>query len=98
MTHTIIVRPKARDEAIEAQRWYEKEREGLGAEFRRSVEETVSSIQQNPELYPAVYKSVRRALTERFPYGVFYRVTPERIEVLAVFHLKRDPQEWQSRR
>jgi hypothetical protein len=28
---------------------------------------------------------------------VFYRVLPDRIEVVAVYHLHRDPRGWQSR-
>jgi plasmid stabilization system protein ParE len=40
---------------------------------------------------------VRCALVRRFPYAVYYRVEPERIVVIAVFHTKRDPGVWQSR-
>jgi len=36
-------------------------------------------------------------LRVHFPYGVFYRPKKGRIEVLAVFHHRRDPNVWQRR-
>lgn len=37
---------------------------------------------------------VRRVLVERFPYCIFYVVEPERLVVLAVLHVARDPDLW----
>ena len=45
----------------------------------------------------AVHRHVRRALIRRFPYGIYYAVDEELIEVIAVFHAKRDPKRWQDR-
>ena len=39
----------------------------------------------------------RRGLTRRFPYGVYYRDFPDRVEVVAVYHTSRDPSGWQTR-
>ena len=50
-----------------------------------------------PSAHRTVYRDVRRALTRRFPYGVYYRVHADRIEVIAVYHSSRDPSGWQSR-
>ena len=40
---------------------------------------------------------VRRCLVHRFPYGVLYSVEPEGISILAVMHLRRDPDYWKQR-
>jgi plasmid stabilization system protein ParE len=40
---------------------------------------------------------VRRALTRRFPYAIFYLVDEEQVVVIAVFHSSRDPKEWKAR-
>ena len=40
---------------------------------------------------------VREAPVPRHPYGVYYRVQPDRIVVIAVFHHSRDPAEWRDR-
>ena len=54
-------------------------------------------IEQNPELYAAAFRSVRRAKLQRFPYVVYYRILADRIEVIAVLHGGRDPRVWRSR-
>jgi plasmid stabilization system protein ParE len=48
-------------------------------------------------MHAVVLGDVRKAVVTRFPYCVFYRPHADRIEVLAVFHSKRDPTIWQSR-
>ena len=37
------------------------------------------------------HKEIRAALTDRFPYGIYYFVEDAKIIVLAVFHLGRSP-------
>ncbi|MBI4564170.1 MAG: type II toxin-antitoxin system RelE/ParE family toxin [Planctomycetes bacterium] len=58
---------------------------------------TLLSILENPNRYPRVPKSIRRALTRRFPYGVFYLVEKRTVVVLAVLHQAMSPSHWQSR-
>lgn len=94
---TILLRPEAEAEVEEAYRWYEQRREGLGAGLLLCVEEALEKISRDPEVYPVVHKDVRRTLIRRFPYGIFYIVEEQNIAVLAVFHGRRDPKQWQSR-
>jgi plasmid stabilization system protein ParE len=51
----------------------------------------------NPESFPVVLQDVRRARLHRFPYGLFFRVLPDALVVLACFHARRDPRRWQGR-
>jgi toxin ParE1/3/4 len=44
-----------------------------------------------------VFANIRKGVVRRFPYCVFYRPHPDRVEVIAVFHSSRDPSSWQSR-
>ena len=94
---TILLRPEAEAEVEEAYHWYEQRREGLGADFLLCIEEALEKISRDPEAYPVVHKDVRRTLIRRFPYGIFYIVEEQNIAVLAVFHGRRDPKQWQSR-
>jgi toxin ParE1/3/4 len=64
---------------------------GLGDDLVRRVKQALARIAEYPEAYAVVQPSVRRALLRRFPYGVFYRIRHDRIEVEAVFHLHADP-------
>ena len=97
MTKRLIVRPEAEEEMGEAFDWYEDRMPGLGFDFLLCVEAVFHSIQRSPQQYRYVHKKVRRALTRRFPYEVFFVEEEETVIVLAVFHAKRNPRRWQER-
>jgi plasmid stabilization system protein ParE len=97
MAHRFIVRPEAESDIDAAYVWYEEQRAGLGAEFLDEVERSLALIQENPELYEPIYSGARRALTRRFPFGVFYAWEEDVISVLAVLHTSRHPDSWKRR-
>ena len=90
--------PEAKSEFDEAYLWYEHQREGLGTDFVRCVNEVLEIIQRNPEIYAPAENRIRRALVRRFPFGVFYREIPSGIRIIAIFHSKRNPIRWQIRK
>ena len=65
--------------------------------FLDEVITLLQSIQHQPLAYPIVHRDTRRALTSRFPFGVFYRVESEFIVVLAIMHASRHPRRWKKR-
>lgn len=93
----LIFRPEAESDLREAYTWYENQSKGLGADLILCVDAALSLIQRSPELYAQVHKNIRRVLTRRFPYGIFYIAEVDKIIVLAVFHVKRNPKHWQKR-
>ncbi len=78
----------------EAFRWYESQQPGLGGDFILALDATFRLIQENPDLFPTIYTAIRRAFIRRFPYGIFYLVEHDRVVVLAVMHVRRDPGHW----
>ena len=96
MTRRIELRPDAAEDLAEACDWYESEREGLGERFLASVAEMLDDIASRPELGPVwdTEAPTRRRVLRRFPYVVFYRFTPDAVEILAVAHAKRRPGYW----
>ena len=98
MSFNATFRPEAEEDLLEAFHWYEEQNRGLGSEFFQSVEVCISNIQSNPEAYPIIYKTIRRALLRRFPFGIFYVVDKEVITIIACFHFRRDPSHWQKRK
>jgi len=97
MKYDLVVRPEAEADTREACRWYEEQREGLGADFLLCVEACIESIQERPEFCRRIHKDVRRALVRRFPYGVFYTISDRIVAVLAVLHCRRNPKQWIDR-
>lgn len=97
MSLRLIIRPEAEEEMADAFDWYEERVPGLGSDFLLCVDATLNSILRQPQQYPRVHRVVRRALTRRFPYEVFFVDDAERVVVLSVFHAKRNPKRWQAR-
>jgi plasmid stabilization system protein ParE len=97
MTPRFVFRPAAVAELREARDWYEAQRVGLGFDLGEVIDGTLQRIAANPDAFPEVMPGVRRAVIARFPYGIFYRGLGEGIEVLAVFHHRRDPAIWAAR-
>jgi hypothetical protein len=63
MSLSVSFRHSARAEFIEAAAWYESERQNLGVEFIAEIERCVAAAAERPMTYTAVYKDVRRVVT-----------------------------------
>ncbi|OFX54863.1 MAG: hypothetical protein A2046_07070 [Bacteroidetes bacterium GWA2_30_7] len=94
MIFKIVFRARFSKQMLSCYSWYEEKQIGLGEDFLQNVEMCINSISQNPFLFQIKYKNVRMALTERFPYGIFYFVENNKIIVLSIFHLSRNPKLW----
>ncbi|MBW4632221.1 MAG: type II toxin-antitoxin system RelE/ParE family toxin [Iphinoe sp. HA4291-MV1] len=97
MKYNLLIRPEAELDIEEAFEWYEEHNPGLGFEFVRAVDTCLATIGRITLAYPLVHQEVQRALIRRFPYGIFYLLEEDTIFVIACFHVKRDPQQWQNR-
>jgi len=90
--------PAVRDEIDSAHDWYEQRQAGLGRAFLDEVQRVLAEITANPARYGFADADIREGPLHRFPYAVYYRVLPDRIRVLAVYHTSRHPAGWQTRR
>jgi toxin ParE1/3/4 len=93
----VVLSPGAEADALEAFRFYEDRREGLGERFRDHLGLALTRVQNNPEEAPVVYRKLRRKLVQRFPYMVLYQLLPGILYVVAVMHAKQDPVTWKRR-
>jgi plasmid stabilization system protein ParE len=95
----VVVRPAAAADIEDAFRWYQAQREGLGAEFVAALRDTMDLVLVHPEGFPIIHRDTRRVLLRnRFPYGLFYRTQGSTIIVVACMHAKRSPRRWRSRK
>ena len=92
------IRGEAELDVIEVAMWYENEREGLGLEFSREVDNTVGRIAENPLLFQEREPGTRMAMVDRFPYGVYFIDEPGKVTLFGVLHLHRHPDAWKRRR
>ena len=56
--------------------------------------DAVAVARERPESCPAVGGRTRAIRCRRFPYRVYFRVEPDRILILAVYHTAREPDRW----
>ena len=97
MSRRLIIRPEAEEEIYDAFGWYEDRVSGLGLNFLLCVDAVFNAILRNPQQFPRVHRTIRRALTRKFPFEVFFVEDDQRVVVLSVFHVKRNPESWQER-
>lgn len=98
MIYSLVIKPLAELDAKNTANWYNAQRGGLGDEFLLALEAKVNAIQRNPQRFQVVHGGIRRALTDRFPYGIFYIIEQNTIFVLAIIHTSRNPKKWMKRK
>lgn len=89
--------PEAEAEFKSAIEYYEDCQRGLGYDFAIEVHTTVQQILVHPQAWPILENEVRRCLTRRFPFAILYSIEPDKVFILAVMHLHRDPDYWKER-
>ena len=94
---SVVFDPYAQSEFIDAIRFYEEHREGLGRRFFIAMKTAVQHISKNPLLYRIRKAPFRRYRLSRFPYSIIYAIEPERIYIIALAHDKRKPEYWLKR-
>lgn len=91
------LRQEAVQDILEAARWYETQSPGLGERFEDALAVVFRGIEMMPESHRVVYRDVRRAVLQGFPFVVYYQLVEGDALVIAVTHARRDPGHWKSR-
>ncbi len=66
-------------------------------DFINTIENAIFRIVGAPESWPLTEGQIRRYLTLKFSYAVFYRVYSDRIVIAAIMSCRRDPSYWKDR-
>jgi len=93
----ITFHPEAEAEFTEAVLWYSKQSIGLDIEFVRCIDEAISRINRNPNSFPIAYKQLRKTVVKKFPFIILCESLKDEIRIMAVFHTRRNPRNWQKR-
>lgn len=98
MNYIVEFRIEAQQDILKAIAWYEGIKKGLGAELLIAIENEIRFIEVNPYYREGKYKGIRKTITKRFPYILYYKIESEyKIMIYAVLHMKRNPKIWKSR-
>ena len=86
----LVRRAAERDlEAIED--WAESRRDGLASDFRRTVDEAIARVIENPLVYADLHRGNRRILLRQFKYELWFRIVDNDVVFLACVQGHRDP-------
>jgi hypothetical protein len=94
--------PEAEVDPESGAAFYEDRVPGLGLDFLDEAENAIDQICERPLAHPLwpdlpTELRVRRKLLRRFPYGLPFILLGDRVIILAIVHLSRDPAFWLSR-
>jgi toxin ParE1/3/4 len=92
-----VIHPKARQELADSIDYYERQRSGLGKEFKELIQEVVRTIQERPVRYPLQRDGTRKVIVKRFPFAIHYLDLPGVVSIVAFAHMSRDPGYWHQR-
>jgi len=99
MSQRISLSAESRQDLREIVDYYEERQENLGQRFIHELVVVLERVVDRPGSFPNLYRDVRRARFDHFPYGVFFRRDSEGvIRVIAIVHLHRHPRAWRGRR
>ena len=93
----VVIHPEAKREMIASALFYDERSPGLGGLFLDEVESGFPRIVERPEAWTVLSSPNRRLLLPEFPFGIIYRNESDRIYVLAIMHLRREPGYWKGR-
>jgi plasmid stabilization system protein ParE len=93
----LFVHPDARSDALEAYDWYSQRSQQAAEAFPEELRVAGRAIERSPKRWTCYLFGTRRYLMKRFPFVIIYRVSNERIEIIAVAHGRRRPGYWRNR-
>ena len=89
--YKLIIKPRAIEMALEAFKWYEEQKAGLGDFFLSEVEICYDKIEEQPLLYAKIKKDFRQINLRTFPYVIVFEILKDEVVVYTVFHTSRTP-------
>lgn len=89
MTYELLFRAEAKRDLEEIRDYYNKIASSITDNFFIEFFETMDFIENEPELFQVRYRGIRIVPLYRFPYGIHYKETRNKIIVYRVLHTKR---------
>ena len=92
--HFLTIAQKELNDAVD---WYNEQADGLGNEFLDELDRAIRRAVAYPQSCMEIESGLRRCIMARFPYGLICGLEKDKIIVVAVAHLHRNPRYWADR-
>ena len=102
MRRTVRLDPEAEIELQEAAAYYAARSKPACRRFLKAALQLAQLIAGAPDRFPRIMAPlidlpIRRALVPGFPYALVFTTHEDRVQILAVAHLSREPGYWLQR-
>ncbi|MFZ4767989.1 MAG: type II toxin-antitoxin system RelE/ParE family toxin [Roseimicrobium sp.] len=87
----VVITDPAMDDLVDGHAFYEEREPGAGDYFLNSVYRDIDTLAHSGGMHPKPHRRHYRMICSRHPFGVFYNVIDETVEVIAVVDLRRNP-------
>jgi hypothetical protein len=91
MSFNIELTDEAKEDAALGVKWYDEQKEGLGDLFIEYLDNTLEKIGNYPTTYKKIYRQVRQAAMQKFPYVILFKIVDKVITVHCIFHTSQNP-------
>ena len=92
-----VFHPEAAEEYTAAVDSYRDIDPKLGLRFYNEMERVIVEVRRNPEWFWQFDPPARRHFSKDFPYALIYLDQPDRVWIVSVMHMKRQPGYWRQR-
>ncbi|MBD1433924.1 type II toxin-antitoxin system RelE/ParE family toxin [Sphingobacterium sp. DN00404] len=93
MAYKLVIKSLAENDIQQAIEWYLENSPPYASALLKKIDQTLQRIKQNPQHYQKRYKKLQLALTDKFPYGLYYTTEGDTVYVHAVLHTKQNPEQ-----
>jgi len=88
---------EAEAEYVAAAAYYAAVEAQLGQRFFDEIERLIQDVREQPDRFRLFDPPIRRHFSLQFPYAILYALREDRILIVAVMHMKRQPGYWKNR-
>ena len=92
-----VFHAEANEEYVQAAEYYARIDPELGKRFYDQIEGLIHDIRCEPQRFRLFDPPIRRHFSKVFPYAVLYVDQADRVLIIAVMHMKRQPGYWRKR-
>ncbi len=96
-SYTLLIKQEAREEIIDAYKWYESKQRNLGVRFIDTLDVYFNRIETTPKTFPKVLNTIRQSTIKEFPFIIMFEIEKNSIIVYAVFNTNQNPKNWKER-
>lgn len=93
----IVISPEAFEDLNEALDFYLSKSHKIAHDFYSIIEYSLDTIQNAPKRCKIIENPFRSFVIQRFPFKIIYCEEENEIIVIAIAHLKRNPDYWKTR-